>query len=254
MARIRSIKPDFFTSETIAQLDMTDRLLFIGLWTHVDDNGVCRDVPALMKAAVFPLDEDVTLMRVAGGLMRLAELGLVVRYMVGGKAYLAVSTWSEHQKVQHPGKPRYPEPDQAQEDCVRVSCESHEVLTPEQGAGSSEQGEEQGAGKPTAFDDFWAVYPRRSDKAAAKKAFDKATKTTNVTDIIEGAQRYADDPNRDPEFTKHAATWLNHGCWEDEPLPPRRGTRSQENAASAAKVVHAVTAIGNPLLGIGAGR
>lgn len=104
------------------------------------------------------------------------------------------------------------------------------------------------------FDDFWAVYPRRSDKAAAKKAFDKAIKITNVSDILEGAQRYADDPNRDPEFTKHAATWLNHGCWEDEPLPPRRGTRSQENAASAAKVVHAVTTIGNPLLAIGAGR
>lgn len=104
------------------------------------------------------------------------------------------------------------------------------------------------------FDDFWAVYPRRSDKAAAKKAFDKATKITNVSDIIEGARRYADDPNRDPEFTKHAATWLNHGCWEDEPLPPRRGTRSQENAASAAKVVHAVTTLGNPLLAIGAGR
>jgi len=146
MARIRSIKPDFFTSETIAQLDMTDRLLFIGLWTHVDDNGVCRDVPALMKAAVFPLDEDVTLTRVAGGLMRLASLGLVVRYKVDGKGYLAIPSWTEHQKVQHPGKPRYPEPDQAQEILTPDSGDSHETLTPEQGAGSREQGWEQGAG------------------------------------------------------------------------------------------------------------
>jgi hypothetical protein len=148
MARIRSVKPDFFTSETIAQLDMIDRLLFIGLWTHVDDNGVCRDVPALMKAAVFPLDECVTLMRVTGGLMRLSELGLVVRYKVDSKGYLAVSAWSEHQKVQHPGKDRYPGPDQAQEILIETSRDSHETLTPEQGAGSREQGGEQGAVAP----------------------------------------------------------------------------------------------------------
>lgn len=113
-------------------------------------------------------------------------------------------------------------------------------------------GDHQRAREP--FDDFWAVYPRRSDKAAAKKAFDKATKLADVPVIIEGAQRYADDPNREAEFTKHAATWLNHGCWEDEPLPAKRGTRAQTNAASAAKVVRAVSAVGNPLIGIGVGR
>jgi hypothetical protein len=34
--------------------------------------------------------------------------------------------------------------------------------------------------------------------------------------------RYRNDPNREPEFTAHPATWLNAGRWDDDPLPPRR--------------------------------
>jgi hypothetical protein len=140
MARIRSIKPDFFTSETIARLPMFDRLLFIGLWTHVDDNGVCVDNPALVRAALFPLDEQITSRDVDETLMRLSGESLVTRYVVDGKRYLGVRSWSEHQKVQHPGKERYPTADQAQEIRTTLSRHSHENLTPEQGAGSREQG------------------------------------------------------------------------------------------------------------------
>ena len=35
---------------------------------------------------------------------------------------------------------------------------------------------------------------------------------------IAGAQRYAGErAGEDPKFTKHPATWLRGGCWEDEP-------------------------------------
>ena len=40
--RIRSIKPEFWTSDDITALAVDDRLLFIGLWSYVDDNGVGR--------------------------------------------------------------------------------------------------------------------------------------------------------------------------------------------------------------------
>ena len=57
MARIRSIKPEFFTSLTIADLTVEQRLTFIGLWTHVDDEGRCVDDSRLIKAAIWPLDD-----------------------------------------------------------------------------------------------------------------------------------------------------------------------------------------------------
>lgn len=72
------------------------------------------------------------------------------------------------------------------------------------------------------FDDFWDAYPRREAKQTARKAWDKATRTNDPDAIVAGAQRYATDPNRDPAYTKHAATWLNGGCWDDPPLPLRR--------------------------------
>jgi hypothetical protein len=57
MARIRSIKPEFFTSLTIGSLSERARLAFIGIWTFVDDYGRAVDDARLVKAAVFPLDD-----------------------------------------------------------------------------------------------------------------------------------------------------------------------------------------------------
>lgn len=72
-----------------------------------------------------------------------------------------------------------------------------------------------------AFDEFWSAYPRRSGKIKAKDAFRKASKECDPSEIIAGAQAFADDPNRQDEFTPHPATWLNQGRWEDDPLPER---------------------------------
>ncbi|MDO4919909.1 helix-turn-helix domain-containing protein [Kocuria sp.] len=68
---------------------------------------------------------------------------------------------------------------------------------------------------------WWEHYPRKQDKGAAWRAFQKI-RDTPVEVLIAGADRYAADPNREPRFTKHAATWLRARAWEDEtPLPAR---------------------------------
>jgi hypothetical protein len=71
------------------------------------------------------------------------------------------------------------------------------------------------------FDQFWAAYPRKAGKQAARKAWTQAVKQAPASAVILGAVRYADDPNRVDQYTKHPATWLNAGCWEDDPLPSR---------------------------------
>jgi hypothetical protein len=113
MARIRSIKPEFWKSESIACHDMFTRLVFIGLWTYVDDNGVGLDNPKLVAAELFPLEEDFAGVSrdLRESLARLADTGRIRRYTVDGKAYLAIVNWSEHQKIDRPAKARYPEPD-----------------------------------------------------------------------------------------------------------------------------------------------
>jgi hypothetical protein len=81
---------------------------------------------------------------------------------------------------------------------------------------------------PPEFLRFYVVYPRKEAKQAALKAWRRALARGVTNDaLIAGAQRYAADPNRDPGYTKHPATWLNAGCQDDEPLPRRGGQNGQ---------------------------
>jgi hypothetical protein len=82
----------------------------------------------------------------------------------------------------------------------------------------------------TPFDLFWKVYPLKVGKAAAKKAWDKAIESDDRDQIITGALRYAQDPNRHPSYTAYPATWLNAGRWADEPLPPREISAEEKKA------------------------
>lgn len=110
--RIRSIRPEFWTSTDIAALDWHTRLVYIGLWSYVDDNGVGRDVEPLITAALFPLDGDLSesSVRVHEGLKALCSGGQIVRYQVAGKPYLHVVQWSKHQKINRASEGRYPLP------------------------------------------------------------------------------------------------------------------------------------------------
>lgn len=109
MPRIRTIKPDFFTSDTVSELPLRARLTWIGLWTHCDDHGRCRNNVKLIKAAVWPLD-DVSLRDVAEDLDALAEAGVIYLYAVDDRTYLQVTGWTEHQKVDRPSKSAIPAP------------------------------------------------------------------------------------------------------------------------------------------------
>jgi len=85
------------------------------------------------------------------------------------------------------------------------------------------------------FNEFWSVFPRKQGKGKAKEAFMKAVgNSVYADDILEGARRYASDPNLpDPKFVPMPATWLNQERWDDGPLPlNRKLTNSERNFAN----------------------
>lgn len=122
--RIRSIRPEFWSSEDIAAMDWNTRLIYIGLWSYVDDNGVGRDVEQLIVADLFPLDDSLSeaSLRVHGALKYLFEHGHILRYRVENKPYLFVVAFSTHQKINRPSEGRYPLP-------TRADAETHGALT-----------------------------------------------------------------------------------------------------------------------------
>ena len=88
------------------------------------------------------------------------------------------------------------------------------------------------------FDEFWAVYPRRAGKQAAAAKWEQlAKKGVDLGAVMAGARRFAADPNL-PEvtFIPHPITWLNQGRWEDDPLPPREGTRPSPSDRAMATI------------------
>lgn len=91
----------------------------------------------------------------------------------------------------------------------------------------------------SAIEQFWAIYPRRTAKGRVADALTKALKKASLDDILAGAERYRDDPNREDAFTQYPATWLNAEGWEDDPLPLRvtMGVRKLTNAEQGALLV-----------------
>jgi hypothetical protein len=69
-----------------------------------------------------------------------------------------------------------------------------------------------------AFEDFWACYPRRVGKLAAKRAWDRIRPTPDVVEQMAKAIEWQRDQWDDPRFIPHPATWLNQGRWLDEPV------------------------------------
>lgn len=129
MARIRTLKREFFEDDKVVALSIRARLTFAGLiCCHVDDYGRGKDDARLIRAAVWPLDDDVTVEDVAEDLREINLQGLIVRYdeLTSGRRglrpkkprtpvahvakYLCIPSWSSHQKVSHPTKSKIPPP------------------------------------------------------------------------------------------------------------------------------------------------
>lgn len=236
MMRIRSIKPEFWRSKTIAGLAWDVRFVLKGLESYVDDNGVGKDDIALIAADVFPRDLSAnpreTLARLSEAISTLAEAGLVIRYEADGDELIYIDRWEDIQRIDKPSKGRFRRPDgtlnyseTAARETLASPPETLAPVTGEQGNRGTEKRPPSTAAQSTEQDDpdfakFWDVYPRKVGKGEARKAWAKLLKAgIDPADIIAGAERYRDDPLRkrqEIKYTKHPGPWLNAERWTDE--------------------------------------
>ncbi|MFF3536429.1 hypothetical protein ACFYXP_21095 [Streptomyces sp. NPDC002466] len=109
MARIRTIKPEAFTSESLAEVSVEAERTFFGLLTQADDHGRHRDNAAIIAGLLWPLRAEHTSVHVEDDLHQLANAGLICRYTgCDGRRYLHIVTWSAHQKIDKPSQSRLP--------------------------------------------------------------------------------------------------------------------------------------------------
>ncbi|MFF0482186.1 hypothetical protein [Streptomyces sp. NPDC004435] len=109
MARIRTIKPEAFLSESLAAVSLSAERTFFGLLTQADDQGRFRDQAAVIAGQLWSLRREHGPEAVEDDLIQLHGAGLICRYEGGdGKRYLHIVTFAQHQKINRPSGVRTP--------------------------------------------------------------------------------------------------------------------------------------------------
>lgn len=105
MARIRTIKPEFWLNEELSLITESACLLAIGLMNYSDDEGFFNANPLLIKAAVFPIRETSSSIPVL--LQELSNCGYVELFteqnsVSNGKLFGRIKNFTKHQVVNKP--------------------------------------------------------------------------------------------------------------------------------------------------------
>jgi hypothetical protein len=229
MARIRTIKPEFWTSEQIVECSTNARLLFIGIWNFADDGGVIPDSWKRLKMQVFPGD-DFNETNMKSLIDELVSQRLLMRFYHENNAYLQVKGW-HHQKIERPNY-KFPQPDENTKFDDHSTTDRRQIgeQSPPEGNGREWKGEE-GSGKEMSaqssgrsdspytedFERFWGVYPstRKTKKGDAFKSWRKAIKLESPEYLILKAAEYAASEVGRGMYAVMPSVWLNGRCWED---------------------------------------
>ena len=154
MARIRTVKPEFFrhfglyTAEIETKFPL--RIAFEGLWTCADREGRFKWEPQSLKLDCLPYD-DVDFSRV---LHALTTRGFILRYTVDGHEYGAIPSFTRHQVINNRESPSSipapPEGIEQQQELTRDprvddACPTRHDLA--QGEGKGREGNMEGKGK-----------------------------------------------------------------------------------------------------------
>lgn len=106
MARIRTVKPEFWTDEKVVECSIPARLLFIGLFNFANDMGCLERSPKRLKMQIFPAD----MIDCEPLLLELITHGLLSEYSVSGVNYLQIKGFLKHQKINRPSATKIPLP------------------------------------------------------------------------------------------------------------------------------------------------
>ena len=198
MARIRSIKPEFFRHETLQDLEIENpgkypMLVFAGLWGHCDSRGRFEWRPRQLKLDILPfLQFDM------GEVLALLErAGMVKHYSCNGKDYGEIKSFERHQRLS--GKEagcgeKYPSPISEAAGKQRGSngeipeSQEEEEEGKRKGRGREEEGERNGVDAPPVGDA--AVIPSPESENELKAACRETWKAYGLAYF----DRYGTDP------------------------------------------------------------
>ena len=240
MARIRTVKPEFFRHYGLYKAEkeskLSLRVAFAGLWTTADREGRFRWVPEELKLDCLPYD-DVDFSRV---LDALATRGFIVRYTSNNIDFGWIPGFLTHQVINNRERDSIlPEPPPL-DDLRRVDDAFPTPLNSDQGEGKGREGKgrEQGRERKDASRALFSLwyrgegianydgYPIKKGVGAAEKAWAKIKPSEELAnEMIQAVQNQIAEQHWKKEAGifvaewKHPSTWLNQKSWLDEVAP-----------------------------------
>lgn len=219
MARIRTVKPEFFTSEDIISLSPLARLLYIGMWCEADREGRFAWKPNTLKIRYLPTDN----IEIYSLCDEIVNAGLVVKY---GDGMAFIPSFSKHQSINpREAASTLPSPvEYSNSYSPRVTDASLTVTDVQRGRKEGKESLCSSADEQSSegFEQFWTAYPKKQAKQEASKAFRSAKlKPEQLQTVLQDIKRRGSSPDWQKDggkFIPLPATYLRGKRWEDVPL------------------------------------
>lgn len=235
MARKRSIKPEFFDDETLANCSRDARLLYIGLWCHMDGQCLIEASTRLIKLKVFPFEE-ITHKDVELWLQELIVQKRLAKFHWNGKELLHCPTLKKHCRIYDDEKKNFNVPEEfltsltdyaeLQPTPAQIRAEPGGNVTASVGSGSIKEEEEvkreRAKKENSELDNFiaecFSLYPRRSNTRKAEglssiksqllaKPSQRESFKTAILNYAEYIKLESKKPNWQESYTKQFITF-----------------------------------------------
>lgn len=204
MARIRTIKPEFFRNRKLYRAEQESslplRLAFAGLWVCADREGRFKWEPEELKLDALPWDD----VDFAAVMAALEEIDAIRSYEIDGRKYGYIPAWKEHQVINNRESESALPPPPAQESRVPDATPTRDTRVQDatRGEGKGKEGKDasmtrgvNGHDYSPEFEQAWSLYPRReggNPKIDAWKAWRaRVGAGMDPADMIGGVERYA---------------------------------------------------------------
>jgi len=206
------IDPDFWSDEKLGSCKRDERLLFMGLISNSDDEGYGRANTKLIKASIFPYDDDIKpkdIERMFCGLK-----GLVYVYVVEGQEFYFLPNFLKHQVINKPTDSRLPKmPKNIEELQLPNYYGSDTVMLP------PNRKEEKLIEKKLIeknitdfFETVWKLYPRKEGKGQISNSQKETLYKIGFEEIARCISRYkTDKAGTEYKFLKQGSTFFNSG-------------------------------------------
>ena len=179
MARIRSIKPEFWSSPSVAKASAVSRLAFIAMWNWADDHGRGTANLKELEGFIFPNDDVAELS--SGNTVHFRDVVAEVAacfnvefYEADGRPFFEIPSWDVHQRNERRAKySKHPEPTgKPAWDWLVAEIPSQRTVDPNiSGTGTGEQGN-RGTGEQSSSSEIADATPRPDERPEIEEILD----------------------------------------------------------------------------------